>query len=181
MFAEQLAGDNSAGGVVYIATADSGDEETAARIKIHKNRRPANWATWEGDVSSLPGAIKNLSAQKDVLLLDCLTMFLTRLFLNCPESEQDGEEAWRNCENKILGQVEKIFASFQEPGCGETKRLIVVSNEVGGGVVPPYLLGRRFRDIQGRANQIAARRADEVALIVAGIPLWVKRPNEGPA
>jgi adenosylcobinamide kinase/adenosylcobinamide-phosphate guanylyltransferase len=150
--------------VTYVATADSKDSEMEERIKIHKSRRPVSWRTWEGDAASLPEEIAKMDG---VLLLDCLTMYLTRLFLSAPESEGEDEEAWFEAERKILDSVGRIFS------CG--KRLIAVSNEVGLGLVPPYLMGRRFRDMQGRANQVAALHSDEVVLIVAGLPLWIKR------
>jgi adenosylcobinamide kinase/adenosylcobinamide-phosphate guanylyltransferase len=165
-FAESLA--RECGGVTFIATADSKDSEMEARIELHKVRRPPEWRTWEGDIASLPEEIALLEG---ALLLDCLTMYLTRSFLASPESESSDEGAWTCEERKILESVRNIFSRAGEAG----KRLIVVSNEVGLGLVPPYLMGRRFRDMQGRANQIAAGYSDEVALIVAGIPLWVKR------
>jgi adenosylcobinamide kinase/adenosylcobinamide-phosphate guanylyltransferase len=110
------------------------------------------------------------------LLLDCLTMYLSRLFLASPASEGEDEDAWLACEREILAGVDGLFAPFSQPVAGgEVRRLIAVSNEVGFGLVPPNVLGRRFRDLQGRANQIAAGHAGEVALIVAGLPVWVKR------
>jgi adenosylcobinamide kinase/adenosylcobinamide-phosphate guanylyltransferase len=138
------------------------------RIKIHKSRRPPSWHTWEGDISSLP---EEMAKMNGTLLLDCVTMYLTRLFLSASESEGDDEEAWFEAERKILASVERIFLC----GKGLGKRLIAVSNEVGFGLVPPYLMGRRFRDMQGRANQAAALHSDEVVLIVAGLPLWIKK------
>jgi adenosylcobinamide kinase/adenosylcobinamide-phosphate guanylyltransferase len=166
-FAESLAKDMLA--VTYIATADSKDSEMEARIERHKKRRPSCWHTWEGDIRSLADDIPNMEG---TLLLDCLTMYLSRLMLASPESEGEDETAWDAAEREILESIGKIFSSARDAG----KNLIAVSNETGLGVVPPYLLGRRFRDMQGRANQIAAARADEVALMVAGLPLWLKRP-----
>ncbi|MDR1471972.1 MAG: bifunctional adenosylcobinamide kinase/adenosylcobinamide-phosphate guanylyltransferase [Synergistaceae bacterium] len=173
-YAEKLAEElSSGGGVAYIATADALDPEMESRIQIHKTRRPQGWRTWEGDVWTLPDDIKKLSG---VMLLDCLTMYISRLFLASPEAEREDEEAWLAAEARITGQVEKIFSSFAEASHSDDRsHLIVVSNEVGYGLVPTYLMGRRFRDMQGRVNQLAARRADGVALIVAGLPLWVKK------
>jgi adenosylcobinamide kinase/adenosylcobinamide-phosphate guanylyltransferase len=101
-------------------------------------------------------------------------MYLTGLFLAAPESDSDDEAVWTDAEGEIAGSVERIFSNFAASPDGG-KRMIVVSGEVGSGVVPESRLGRRFRDLQGRANQIAARLADEVVLVVAGLPLWVKR------
>jgi adenosylcobinamide kinase/adenosylcobinamide-phosphate guanylyltransferase len=164
-FAERLVA--GCAPVTYIATADSKDSEMEQRIKIHKSRRPEGWRTWEGEAASLPG---DIAGMEGALLLDCLTMFLSRLFLSAPESEGDDEEAWSGAERGILALVEKIFSS----AAAADKRLVAVSNEVGFGLVPPYLMGRRFRDTQGRANQIAASLSDDVVLIVAGLPLWLK-------
>lgn len=166
-FAESLARESAA--VTYIATADSKDSEMEARIEAHKRKRPSGWCTWEGDIASLPDEIAGMEG---VLLLDCLTMYLSRLMLASPEAEGTDEAAWDASEREMLGSVGMIFSRAKSAG----KRLIAVSNETGLGVVPPYLLGRRFRDTQGRANQIAAGYADEVALMVAGLPLWLKRP-----
>ena len=170
-FAEALA--RKAGGVVtFIATADSRDAEMDARIKLHRDRRPADWLTWEGDMEALPGEIAGM---KGTLLLDCLTMYLSRLFLASPLSESDDEDAWLAEERRILAGTEDLFAKFAASGArSEGRGLIVVSSEVGLGLVPPFVQGRRFRDVQGRANQTAARFADSVALMAAGLPMWLK-------
>jgi adenosylcobinamide kinase/adenosylcobinamide-phosphate guanylyltransferase len=165
-FAESLAKDCPE--ITYIATADSGDSEMAARIAFHKKRRPPEWRTWEGDIVSLADDVAEMEGS---LLLDCLTMYLTRLFIASGNSEEGDEKEWSASERNILASVEKIFSSVRD----RNKRLIAVSNEVGLGLVPPYIMGRRFRDMQGRANQIAAGFSDEVALMVAGLPLWIKR------
>ena len=178
-FAENLAAErHGSARVVYIATADAIDAEMASRIALHKSRRPPGWTTWEEDVASLPREIGNIARAGDILLLDCLTTYLSKIFMARRESDDEDEAAWREAENDILRGVEDIFSGFTEASRGTEKRLIVVSDEVGSGVVPPYRAGRRFRDAQGRANQIAARHADEAALMVAGIPLWIKRAGE---
>jgi adenosylcobinamide kinase/adenosylcobinamide-phosphate guanylyltransferase len=170
-FAERMARDF--GRVTYVATSDSRDAEMEARIKRHRDRRPGDWRTWEGDIADLPEEMRRMDG---TLLLDCLTMYLSRLFLASPWSETEDEEAWMAEERRILALVEDIFSGYEPRDADRgSRRLIAVSNEVGFGLVPPYLMGRRFRDIQGRANQIAASRADDVALIVAGLPLWLKR------
>ena len=164
-FAEELALDG-ARHVTYIATADSQDSEMAERIAIHRRRRSAAWATWEGEPEELPAAISGMSG---TLMMDCLTMWLTRLFLKTRDSESEDEALWNARELEIRALTERLCAA---PADGT--RLIIVSNEVGFGLVPPYLMGRRFRDLQGRMNQLCASRADNVALVVAGCPLWVK-------
>ena len=165
-FAERLASLESGAAVTYLATAEVLDDEMASRIAIHKSGRPAGWRTWEGDPADIPALVASAGG---VLLLDCLTMYLSRAFFSSSTSEGDDEDAWRRAEEKILADVEKIFGA-----CSASAHLIVVSNELGWGVVPASRLSRRFRDMQGRANRLAGARADNVALVVAGIPLWIK-------
>lgn len=169
-FAEELAL-NQKEHVTYLATADCRDGEMKKRIEIHQSRRPAEWGTWEGEPRDLPRAAASASG---LLLLDCLTMWLTRLFLSFPESEGEDEAAWFAREGEIASLVRELCGSV-----GDGASLIIVSNEVGFGLVPPYLMGRRFRDLQGRMNQLCAGYAKNVALVVAGCPLWIK--GGGPA
>lgn len=164
-FAEGLAAADGAP-VTYLATADSRDAEMAERIKIHRSRRDSSWHTWEGEPEELPAAVARISG---AMLLDCLTMWLTRLFLRNGDAENEDEAVWEKRELEIKTLTEQLCDAPQEGS-----RLIIVSNEVGCGLVPPYLMGRRFRDLQGRMNQLTAARADRVALIAAGLPLWLK-------
>lgn len=154
------------GKVTYFATADCRDDEMKKRIEMHRARRPEEWGLWEGEPCELPAAAAGTSG---LILLDCLTMWLTRLFLACPESEGKDEAAWALCEAKIADLVRSLCENISDDAT-----LVIVSNEVGFGLVPPYLMGRRFRDLQGRMNQLCAGYSKNVALIVAGCPLWVK-------
>lgn len=163
-FAERLAMESELP-VTYLATADVQDEEMAARVAVHKNRRPAGWSTWEGAPEEVPQAISALSG---LILLDCLTLWLTRLFL-AEDVERMGEDEWNARESHIRSLAEKLC----DAPAGNAK-LIIVSNEVGFGLVPLSVMGRRFRDLQGRINQLAAARSRRVALVVAGCPLWVR-------
>jgi adenosylcobinamide kinase/adenosylcobinamide-phosphate guanylyltransferase len=174
-FAETLA--REFGDVTFIATADSKDAEMEARIKIHKDRRPAGWKTWEGDVGALPSEIAKM---RGTLLLDCLTMYLSRLLLASSAFEGDDWDVWQAEERGILAGIEDLFAGFAASRSVE-RRLIVVSNEVGLGLVPPFAQGRRFRDVQGRANQIVARFSDSVAFMAAGLPMWLKKSEKRPS
>lgn len=155
--------------VTYLATADVRDEEMERRVAHHRARRPGGWSTWEGAPEELPSAI---AAMSGVLLLDCLTLWLSRLCFTAPAGEVD-ENEWGGREQEIMALAERLCAS---PRAGST--LIIVSNEVGFGLVPANLIGRRFRDLQGRVNQLVASRARSVALVVAGCPLWVKGGRE---
>lgn len=164
-FAEKLAMDTDAF-VTYLAAADAQDSEMRERIAIHKKRRPAGWNTFEGDPYEICQATKKI---RGVLLLDCLTLWLTRLFLEGDASEEASEKEWQARETQIRSMTEDL-CSIPPEGT----HLIIVSNEVGFGLVPSYKMGRRFRDMQGRMNQLCASKADRAALIVAGYPLWLK-------
>ena len=128
--------------MTYLATADCADAEMEKRIELHRARRPASWATWEGDPRGLPAAVARTDG---LMLMDCLTMWLTRLFLASPASEEGGEAEWLAEEAKITALARVLFESVKPAAS-----LVVVSNEVGLGLVPPYRMGRRLRDMQGR-------------------------------
>jgi len=164
-FAERLANDTCAP-VTYLAAADAQDEEMRERIAIHQERRPAGWNTFEGYPCEICDAVSKV---KGVLLLDCLTLWLTRLFIEGDTAENASEKDWQFRESEIRELACKLFSL---PPTGT--HLIIVSNEVGSGLVPSYKMGRRFRDLQGRMNQLCALKADRAALIVAGYPLWIK-------
>lgn len=168
-FAEMLAKDLS-GPVTYIASAEARDSEMLERIAIHKKRRPGTWETFEGDPYEICEAVKRI---KGVVLLDCLTLWLTRLFLEGDAAEKSSESQWREREDRIRTMTEDLC--LLPP---EGIHLIIVSNEVGFGLVPEYIMGRRFRDLQGRMNQLCASKSDRTALIVAGYPIWVKGSME---
>lgn len=155
--------------VTYLATADVRDGEMARRVEIHRQRRLAGWSTWEEPPRELPEAVASASG---VLLLDCLTLWLTRLFLEA-DAASLSEEEWASREKDIRSLTKRLCRS-PRPGA----HLLIVSNEVGFGLVPPSVMGRRFRDLQGRMNQLTVRMARRVALVVAGCPLWVKGTGE---
>jgi adenosylcobinamide kinase / adenosylcobinamide-phosphate guanylyltransferase len=136
----------------YLATAEAGDAEMAARIATHRSRRGSNWHTVEVP-RDLPAALK--ACRDRPALVDCLTLWLSNLML--AEADIDAETAL----------LEQALAAATAP-------VVLVANEVGSGLVPEYPLGRRFRDLQGILNQRIAARADRVVLVVAGIPLAVK-------
>jgi adenosylcobinamide kinase/adenosylcobinamide-phosphate guanylyltransferase len=136
----------------YVATAEAGDAEMAARIKSHRERRGAQWRTIEAPRD----LAKALSACGDgPVLVDCLTLWLSNLML----AEADIEEETAHLEETLVAQ---------------NGPLVLVANEVGSGIVPSYALGRRFRDAQGVLNQRIAARAERVILMVAGLPLLLK-------
>ena len=168
--AQQLAATYSR--VIYVATAQANtDAEMVARIAHHRAHRPAEWTTVEAPLA-LAQAVEdaaqavNATQQTGAVLVDCLTVWLSNLFWEYRDRETSHvEEAARHELQRIAVASRKI-------------RVILVSNELGGGIVPESALARTFRDTQGLLNQWAAEAADEVILTVAGLPLYLKRaPN----
>lgn len=143
--------------IVYLATGAATDEEMRSRIARHRAQRPRAWRTIESP-DDPARAITQLTGAVDGLLMDCLTMYVSTLLVR---GETD-----RAIERRIRGLCEAI-RRVRYP-------VILVTNEVGMGVVPATALGRRFRDLAGIANHIAASKADEVYLLVAGLPLRIK-------
>jgi adenosylcobinamide kinase/adenosylcobinamide-phosphate guanylyltransferase len=139
---------------VYIATAEAGDAEMAARIERHRARRGADWEVAEAPLD-LAQAIAANAAPSKTLLVDCLTLWLSNLM-----------GAGRDPEAEAEALIETLRAV---PGS-----VLLVSNEVGLGLVPETLLGRAFRDEQGRLNQRVAAMADRVEFVAAGLPLTLK-------
>jgi adenosylcobinamide kinase/adenosylcobinamide-phosphate guanylyltransferase len=141
----------------YIATGRAGDGEMAERIACHRARRGPNWQTVEEPLD-LAGAVAALDGQFNALLVDCVTLWLTNLLLHRGESP------------RILDEV----ASLASLAAGLKTPLILVSNEVGMGIVPDNALARTFRDLAGEANEILAKAADEVYVMFSGLPLKLK-------
>ena len=156
-FAERLA-EAEDGRVLYVATAEALDDDMERRIAKHRQQRPAEWTTVEEPVeidSVLPTALEGF----DVCLLDCLTLWVSNLLLKM-EDEPDVEQ-------QILGSAERLLEVYER----SEATWIVVSNEVGLGVVPPSRLGAVYRDALGRVNQLVAAKADRVYFMVAGLAL----------
>ena len=162
-FAQQLAREHG-GQVAFIATAQAGDLEMATRIAAHQRERPDAWMTLEFP-SGVAAAWQEQDIHADLAVLDCLTFLVTNILLEATVDidHPDEEKATRIVAEEIDGLIELVKASPCE--------WIVVSNEVGFGLVPPYPLGRLFRDLLGWANQRLALIADEIFLLVAGIPV----------
>lgn len=161
-YAEKLAAEMGRR-VLYIATAEAGDEEMAARIEIHRQARPDHWRTLEAS-SDIGRALQALDESPQVLLLDCLTLLVSNILL-AQESQPEAV---------IDAAVQKEIKALVAAQSHLDIPLIIVSNEVGLGLVPPYPLGRVYRDILGRANQRLAAEAGKVIFMVAGLPMTVK-------
>lgn len=188
-YAEQLA-IQGGGPVTYIATAEPGDGEMRRRIEAHQRRRPAGWRTIEAPLD-LPEAVSAALADcgpQGTVLVDCLTVYLSNLLLSRMPPAAAGavsagaveDETDRLVELCAVAQGQDGFGSDVAPGGGgggaspAGSRLIIVSNEVGMGIVPDSALGRVFRDAAGRANQKLAAAAETVYLCVSGISVKIK-------
>ena len=172
-WAEQVAA-NSGRPVTFVATATAGDTEMAARIAAHQASRPAGWRTVEAALD-LAGAVRAHARPGDVVLVDCLTLWVSNRLLagsaGYPDAEAVPDAVWRDVEAGLLADAEALLEGARTAGAA----LVLVSNEVGLGLVPPYPLGRRYRDLLGRLNQAVARPADRVVLMVAGLPVDLRR------
>ena len=155
-FALRLAKERAGeGSVTFIATAQALDTEMAQRIARHRDERPAHWTTIEEPLQLDRALIQALDS--DVALVDCLTLFVSNWLL------REDEHTLNKVSQRFLTNVRSRIQTT-----------IVVSNEVGLGLVPETPLGRTFRDLLGRVNQQFAEAADEVYLLVAGLPLRLK-------
>jgi len=155
--AAELAGDD----VTYVATAEALDEEMARRIARHRAERPAAWATVESPRRA-GDAVR--AARTAVVLVDCLTVLASNALL---AAEAEGEEA-------ALAAVLAEAEALRDAALAREGTTLVVTNEVGMGVHPPTSLGRWYRDALGRANALLAGAAEEVVLLVSGIPVRIR-------
>jgi len=162
-YAQRLA-EGTGQPVIFVATATAGDEEMAERIARHKASRPPHWRTLEVS-RDIGKALREAIGDAKVVLIDCLTLLVSNLMM------EEGETVKADyLEARAIKELEAIL----ELCTSREATLIIVSNEVGMGLVPPYPIGRIFRDVLGRVNQWLAARADKVVLMVAGIPLEIK-------
>ena len=173
-YAEQLAA-GMGERVLYLATAQAGDEEMRVRIRKHQASRPETWRTVDAPTGVGPAVTAALEAEEaDVVLVDCLTLLVTNCILqplpDSPSEEELDRLDQATAQERVTAELDSLIETFQ---AGDTP-WIVVANEVGLGLVPPYHLGRLFRDLQGWANQRMASAADHAYFMVAGLPLDLK-------
>jgi adenosylcobinamide kinase/adenosylcobinamide-phosphate guanylyltransferase len=168
-FAEKLLKNKDK--VLYIASAIAFDSEMKNRIEIHKKRRNENWETLEG-YKNLKKLISEKISGKEYILFDCITVMLSNLMT------VDNNFDWDSVNQKTVNEIESVMNKevneLLEKANEFEGETIIVSNELGMGIVPNSPLGRYYRDIAGRVNQNIARMADEVYLLVSGIPLKIK-------
>ncbi len=143
--------------VAFIATCQGLDKEMCVRIKLHKETRPKHWQTFE-EPKDLAKLIGKLSNSFDCILIDCLTLLVSNLVLAGDKQEQ------------VFKKIKELLFVLSK----KKAKIILVSNEVGLGLVPANKLGRDFRDIAGKVNQLVAKNADEVFFTVSGIALKIK-------
>jgi len=165
-FAQRLAA-SQAGRVAFIATAQAGDPEMVARIAAHQNKRPSTWITLE-----IPTGIashwREQHPEVDLAILDCLTLLVSNLILQAAPDVDHPDEG--KAVALVADEIDTLVGLIKESRCN----WIVVTNEVGLGLVPPYPLGRIYRDSLGWANQRLAAIAKQVYLLVAGIPVPIQ-------
>ena len=149
---------------LFLATAQAFDDEMRMRIEAHRKSRPPGWTLAEEPLA-VPEALSRALETSGTVIVDCITLWVSNMILadDGMEERQVGEQAHR---------LARIAAEA-------SAAVIVVTNEVGSGVVPDNPLARRFRDCAGRANQVLAGAAREVYLMVSGIPVAIRKPKEG--
>jgi adenosylcobinamide kinase/adenosylcobinamide-phosphate guanylyltransferase len=156
LYAESLVKDLG-GRVAYLATCVPYDDEMKERVKIHQAQRPFEWDTYEEPIK-VAEILQSLNNKYDTVLIDCMTLFVTNLIMESLE------------EPEIKSQITWMMNVLKEVNFTS----IIVSNEVGLGIVPENSLSRKFRDIAGRTNQMLAAFSDEVSFVISGIPVKIK-------
>ena len=149
--------------MLFVATAEAGDESMRQRIEAHRLARPRDWDTLEEPID-LAGALAPVADRYDTILVDCLTLWVSNLLLR-------GQDVGA-MQQSVLPEVQRLLDTYKRGSAS----WIVVSNEVGMGVVPSTELGRIYADELGRVNQTVAAEADAVYLMVAGLPVPIKKP-----
>lgn len=165
-FAQRLA-DSLSERVLFVAPLVAMDEEMRRRIEIHKKARPSTWRTLEAP-TRVAEAIGGHIGDADVVILDCLTLLISNYMENAPDPEDIDA-----LESDISDELSQLLERKKRKNAS----LIIVSNEVGMGLVPPYPSGRSYRDLLGKANQFIAERADRVYMMIAGLPMELKAPG----
>lgn len=154
--------------VLYIATSIVTDDEMGQRVFIHKSRRNEKWQTFEG-YKNLNKIIEETNCK--YIMLECITTMITNLmFDSYTDFDNISKQGIQSLEDSISGQVTEIISSART----FDKELVIITNEVGFGLVSEYRLGRIFTDISGRVNQLIGKLCDEAYLVVSGLPLKLK-------
>ena len=163
----QELGKKVAGQVLFVATAEAGDPEMTRRISAHKKSRPSGWKTLEVQTHIGNRIIKGLGGAQTVII-DDITLLVMNVFTACGEAS-DAEVL----EKAVTSEIEELIACLDK--CHVD--FVIVTNEVGLGIIPANIVSRQYRDLLGKANRMLAARVDEVYFMVAGIPMVVKKPK----
>jgi adenosylcobinamide kinase / adenosylcobinamide-phosphate guanylyltransferase len=170
-FAQELARETGVP-VLFVATAEAGDSEMRQRIEEHRKQRPPDWHTLEA-TCHLGNRIEQEVGNTQIVIVDCITLLVNNVF------NQHTEQALEQIAESVL--EEQVTAEIDElVECMKTvdASFIIVSNEVGLGLVPDNRVGRLYRDLLGKANQMLAQYAGEVYLMAAGLPIRIKPATE---
>ena len=154
------------GDVLFVATAEARDDEMKRRIAAHRQVRPTGWKTLEAQ-THIGTQIKRHIGKAQTVIIDCVTLLVNNIFEPYNENT-DASQIEKTVETEIKELLECIDKS--------EALFIIVSNELGLGIIPADKISRLYRDILGRANQMLAAHADEVYLLVAGLPIAIKQP-----
>lgn len=154
--------------VLFVATAEAGDEEMRRRIEEHRRTRPVDWYTLEVTTNVGSEILKQIG-QAQVVIVDCITLLINNLLGHHADEASENIDA-ASFEKAVIGEIGELIDCMNRVDAS----FIVVTNEVGTGLVPANRLGRLYRDLLGKANQLLAERADEVYLMVAGLPVRIK-------
>ena len=155
------------GPVLFVATAEAGDEEMKRRIENHRKNRPADWTTLEVTTRLGPQITRNIGKARTVII-DCITLLINNIF-----QENEGVTDESLLEKAVASEINALFKCIDN----SEARFIIVTNEVGLGIVPADRVSRLYRDLLGKANQMLAEHADEVILMAAGIPITIKNTD----
>jgi adenosylcobinamide kinase/adenosylcobinamide-phosphate guanylyltransferase len=166
-YAQEYARQKSAR-VLFVATATPGDEDMRLRIQKHQRERPADWRTLEA-ATHVGSQIAAQNGEAELVIIDCITLLVNNIFARHEEREFDTIPD-SVLETEVMEEIDELKSCLNQSKAS----FIIISNEVGLGIVPDNRMGRLYRDILGRANQRLAQCSDEVYLLVAGIPLKVK-------
>jgi adenosylcobinamide kinase/adenosylcobinamide-phosphate guanylyltransferase len=154
--------------VLFVATAEAGDKEMRQRIKAHREKRPATWKTLEAP-SLIGERIRNEIGSIPTVIIDCITLLVNNVFYN--HSGPDGEFTGSDLiERDVTVEIESLVECMNEVKA----TFIVVTNEVGQGLVPVSSMSRSYRDMLGKTNRVLAQNMEEVYMMIAGLPVKIK-------
>ena len=160
--------------VLFVATAVAGDDEMQHRIEEHRRARPATWTTLE-ITAHVGSQIDRQIGRSKVVIVDCITLLANNIFNQYIDQTSEQIDA-SLIEQKLIAEIDELIDCINHTDAS----FIMVTNEVGTGLVPANKVGRLYRDLLGLANQRLAARADEVYLMVAGLPVLIK-PAQHPS